>query len=162
MATLRSRARRRDRISQRRGDLVGFLWRQCWVVTHSIALSAPPKRLVGTTNPDRLNDAVKFLGVVAVTCFAASSWGVTTLVLADLVAWGTYPYTWFTWWLGDFAGILVLTPSLLVLSEEANAKPLSQKMTFPLLGFGSGLTLIGSFVLWQIERQAVEADLNAT
>ncbi len=34
-------------------------------------------------------------------------------------------------------------------------------MTFPLLGFGSGLTLIAFFVLWQIERQAVEAGLNA-
>ena len=166
------------------GIWLGSFAANAWFFTHSIALSAPTtvvnassiatgstlqallaafliKRLVGTTSLDRLNDALKFLGVAAVTCFAASSWGVTTLVLADLVAWGTYPYTWFTWWLGDFAGILVVTPSLLVLSGGAYTKQLSRKMTFPLLGFGSGLTLIAFFVLWQIERQAVEADLNA-
>ncbi|MGH8508662.1 MAG: diguanylate cyclase domain-containing protein [Gammaproteobacteria bacterium] len=166
------------------GIWLGSFVANAWFFTHSIALSTPTaavhassiatgstlqallaayliRRLVGTMSPDRLNDAVKFLGVAAVTCFTASSWGVTTLVLADLVPWGTYSYTWFTWWLGDFAGILVITPSLLVLSGEAYAKQLSQKMTFPLLGFGSGLTLIGFFALWQIERQAVEANLNA-
>lgn len=49
-----------------------------------------------------------------VACGIASTWGVTTLALADLLAEGRALYSWFTWWVGDTIGVLVFTPLVLV------------------------------------------------
>ncbi|MGH8644162.1 MAG: EAL domain-containing protein [Gammaproteobacteria bacterium] len=149
-----------------------------WFLTQTIAFSAAPlimassiatgstlqalcaaflvKRVVRTSRPERLDRAVKFLGIAVLSCLIASCWGVTTLLLASLVSLGNYSYTWFTWWLGDLAGILIFTPVLIVLSETPRRR-LSSQMAFPLLGFGSGLTLIAFFALWQMERHYLGA-----
>jgi diguanylate cyclase (GGDEF)-like protein len=56
---------------------------------------------------------VAFAGVTAVCCIVASTWGVATLKLAGLVEFGTIGESWRTWWLGDFIGILIITPALM-------------------------------------------------
>ena len=157
------------------GIWLGSFSANTWFFTQSITLSAATavlassiatgstlqalfaafliKRLVGTTRPERLFDVIKFLGIAAVSCLIASFWGVMTLVLAGLVSLGNYPYAWFTWWLGDLAGILVIAPPLLVLSHKKTRPPLLAQMAFPLVGFGAGFTLVAFFALWQIESQ---------
>jgi diguanylate cyclase (GGDEF)-like protein len=54
-----------------------------------------------------------FAATVALCCVVAATWGVTTLLLAGAMDSGSYPESWFTWWLGDVIGVLVLTPALL-------------------------------------------------
>jgi len=54
-----------------------------------------------------------FAAIVAVCCFVASSWGVVTLKLAGLMEFGALGESWRTWWLGDFIGVLVITPVLM-------------------------------------------------
>jgi integral membrane sensor domain MASE1 len=152
------------------GIWLGSFSANAWFFTQSIALSAATavsalsiatgsmlqalfaafliKRLVGTTRPERLFGVVKFLGIAAVSCLIASFWGATTLLFAGLVSLGNYPYTWFTWWLGDLAGILIIAPSLLVLSHKKTRPPLLAQVAFPPVGFGSGVTLIAFFALW--------------
>jgi diguanylate cyclase (GGDEF)-like protein len=44
--------------------------------------------------------------------------GCTMLLLGGLVTWPDYNSTWFTWWLGDGVGALVVTPFLLLWSEN--------------------------------------------
>lgn len=56
---------------------------------------------------------VAFAALTALCCFIASTWGVATLKLAGLVEFGTIGESWRTWWLGDFIGILVITPALM-------------------------------------------------
>jgi diguanylate cyclase (GGDEF)-like protein len=56
---------------------------------------------------------VAFAAIVAVCCFVASTWGVLTLKLAGVVELGALGESWRTWWLGDFIGILVMTPVLM-------------------------------------------------
>ena len=157
------------------GIWLGSFSANIWFFTQSITLSAATavlassiatgstlqalfaafliKRVVGTTRPERLFDVIKFLGIAAVSCLIASFWGVMTLVLAGLVSLGNYPYTWFTWWLGDLAGILIIAPPLIVLSHKKTRPPLLAQMAFPLVGFGAGFTLVAFFALWQIESQ---------
>jgi integral membrane sensor domain MASE1 len=134
------------------GIWLGSFSANAWFFTQSIAFSAATvvsassialgstlqalfaafliKRVVGTTRPERLFDVIKFLGIAAVSCLIASFWGVMTLVLASLVSLGNYPYAWFTWWLGDLAGILVIAPPLLVLSHKKTRPPLLAQMAF--------------------------------
>jgi len=57
-----------------------------------------------------------FTAIEAISCFVAPTFGATTLCLAGLSVWQNYPYTWVTWWLGDLAGILILTPLLFLWS----------------------------------------------
>jgi integral membrane sensor domain MASE1 len=56
---------------------------------------------------------VAFAALTALCCFVASTWGVMTLKLAGLVEFGTIGESWRTWWLGDFIGILIVTPALM-------------------------------------------------
>jgi diguanylate cyclase (GGDEF)-like protein len=56
---------------------------------------------------------VAFAALTALCCFVASTWGVMTLKLAGLMEFGTIGESWRTWWLGDFIGILIVTPALM-------------------------------------------------
>ena len=40
--------------------------------------------------------------------------GVSSLSFADYADWERYPSLWVTWWLGDFAGALILCPAILL------------------------------------------------
>jgi len=50
--------------------------------------------------------------VVSATC------GVTSLALAGFAPWADFGWIWLTWWLGDGAGALVVTPVVLLWSES--------------------------------------------
>lgn len=54
-----------------------------------------------------------FAALVGVCCVVAATWGVTTLHLGGVAGFASWLDTWFTWWLGDVIGVMVLTPALL-------------------------------------------------
>ena len=57
--------------------------------------------------------AFRFSLIALVMCLASSAIGPAIVALAGIEAWGNYPTVWFTWWLGDVAGVLIVTPLLL-------------------------------------------------
>lgn len=57
--------------------------------------------------------ALGFAAIVGPCCIVAATWGVTTLQLAGAVGFASYLESWFTWWVGDVIGVLVLAPVLL-------------------------------------------------
>jgi signal transduction histidine kinase len=72
------------------------------------------RRLIEDRNPlDRAQDVFKFVGAAALACAVSSSIGPTGLCLAGIAPWALYGTIWFTWWIGDTAGVLILTPMLL-------------------------------------------------
>lgn len=68
---------------------------------------------------DRVPGTMKFLlyGALFSTIFAASA-GSATLLLSDTIALPEYPRIWLTWWMGDMAGVLVITPWILSFYNE--------------------------------------------
>ena len=54
-----------------------------------------------------------FTAIEALCCCLAPTWGVTSLRLAGVVDVAAYFDSWWTWWLGDLIGVLVMTPVLL-------------------------------------------------
>ncbi len=77
------------------------------------------RRLIGFGNPiDRPQDVFKFAAIELFSCMLAPSLGVTSLSLAGFVSWDAYAYAWRTWWLGDFTGVIILTPLLLTFSKR--------------------------------------------
>jgi serine/threonine protein kinase/integral membrane sensor domain MASE1 len=74
----------------------------------------------------RLEDFLKFAAIAPVMCLTACSCGVTGLVTLGFISWPEYIANWWTWWLGDVAGVLVGTPFILVWLRERR----------PQLGYG--------------------------
>ena len=69
---------------------------------------------IGSSNPlDRTQDVAKLIVATLLMCLTSSTIGSTALCLTGIVPWGLYKTVWFTWWLGDTAGVLILTPMLL-------------------------------------------------
>jgi diguanylate cyclase (GGDEF)-like protein len=68
---------------------------------------------------DRVQDTLKFAFLGGLACTAISSTiGVTALALGGFARWVDYKPMWFTWWLGDAAGILILGSLLLLWSAD--------------------------------------------
>ncbi|MBI3593701.1 MAG: MASE1 domain-containing protein [Nitrospirae bacterium] len=75
-------------------------------------------RLTGTRNPiDSVSSIFQFVGIEMVSCLVASSIGTTSMAVSGFSEWENYSSSWWTWWLGDFVGIMTITPFLLVLSR---------------------------------------------
>lgn len=71
------------------------------------------RRMIGDHDPfERASHVFRFVGAAALSCAVASTVGVSSLWLTGLVAGELVRTVWFTWWLGDTAGMLVLAPAL--------------------------------------------------
>jgi serine phosphatase RsbU (regulator of sigma subunit) len=59
----------------------------------------------------------RVIGFIAIgvlgSCLISATIGTTSLFLLGLIPWAHYARTWWTWWLGDAAGVLAITPLLL-------------------------------------------------
>src|SRR5215469_6902992 len=64
---------------------------------------------------DRTADTFRFVLVAAIiiTIFSATI-GVTSLCLDGYASWSKYVLIWFTWWLGDATGDLIIAPLLIL------------------------------------------------
>ena len=82
----------------------------------------------GTRVFERAPDMFRFLLAAAVPGAAVSATvGVTTLSLAGEAPWPAYGVIWSTWWLGDVAGAVVVTPMLLLWSRQRGPGPLGER-----------------------------------
>lgn len=72
----------------------------------------------GSSLFERARDVFRFAGIEAVSCLVAATFGVTSLCGAGFVKWPAYSYTWVTWYMGDFVGVLTVTPLLLTWSRQ--------------------------------------------
>ena len=72
---------------------------------------------------ERVQDTLKFAFLGGLACTTISSTiGVSALALGGFARWVDYKPIWFTWWLGDAAGILVLGSLLLLWSSDYHVK----------------------------------------
>ena len=61
---------------------------------------------------DAAPTTIAFAAIAAVCCFIASTWGIATLAIAGIHD-GGLGESWRTWWLGDFIGVIVVTPAMM-------------------------------------------------
>ncbi len=69
-------------------------------------------RLVGYQSPFlRAKDVFIFGGLLGgSSCAVAATVGVTSLKFGGLMPWEAYAPNWLTWWMGDLAGVILVTP----------------------------------------------------
>ena len=62
---------------------------------------------------ERSEDVVKFFALTALSAAIAATIGVTGLAVSQTIPWLDYVANWWTWWEGDAAGIIIVTPLIL-------------------------------------------------
>jgi signal transduction histidine kinase/integral membrane sensor domain MASE1 len=74
------------------------------------------RRFVGYPNRlDKEKDIIFFLLLGGpVSCLVAATLGATTLLFLRLVPPSDYPFNWFTWWVGDVIGVMLVAPVLVI------------------------------------------------
>jgi PAS domain S-box-containing protein len=71
----------------------------------------------GRTAFERPQDILVFSAVALIGTLVSPTIGVTSLALGRFASWASYEAIWFTWWLGDAAGALVVAPLLVLWSD---------------------------------------------
>ena len=66
---------------------------------------------------DRAQNVCKFVAVALLMCLTSASIGPTSLCAAGIISWSLHAKVWFTWWLGDAVGVIVVTPLVLAWSR---------------------------------------------
>jgi PAS domain S-box-containing protein len=95
---------------------------------------------------DRARDVFKFVvlaGLFATTVSATI--GVTTLTLAGYAPWLDYGPVWFTWWLGDAVGALVVGPMLILWSAPSSV-PWTRARMLEGAGLLAAMVALGALV----------------
>jgi diguanylate cyclase (GGDEF)-like protein/PAS domain S-box-containing protein len=100
---------------------------------------------------ERAQDILKFTflaGMVSTTVSATV--GVTTLALGGFAHWAMYGSIWFTWWLGDAVGAVLVTPLLLLWRENprlnwTRRQAIELAVLFPGLFFTAWIVFGGRF-----------------
>jgi signal transduction histidine kinase len=68
-----------------------------------------------------------FILAALVCCLVSSTLGVSSLFLASILPYHLLSTAWFTWWLGDATGILIVTPLVLVWSQLSSSHVRAQQ-----------------------------------
>jgi len=94
-------------------------------VSSVIAVGNTLEAIVGRLLLDRLigpftraQDVFTFTAVALVACLVSPSIGPTAIALAGMAPSAGYGTIWFTWWLGDAAGVLLVAPLLITWSRQ--------------------------------------------
>jgi PAS domain S-box-containing protein len=80
----------------------------------AMAGAAMVRRFIGARNIfDRFNQTLAFIGIALCMCLIGCTFGVASLWLGRVLPADAVFGRWWTWWIGDTCGVLVMTPLIL-------------------------------------------------
>src|ERR687895_1395008 len=138
------------------------------LVSGGIALGSTLQPLLGTfllhhmdmgqQNPlKRAGNVFRFVGVGLVMCLVAATIGVTTLYLAGFAPLADYYSNWWTWWLGDTMGVLIVTPLVLAwrkpLELAWGVREVAEAGLLLVMLLVVGLWVFGGWELWGLDTR---------
>jgi PAS domain S-box-containing protein len=78
----------------------------------------------GTRAFQRVEDIFKFIALAAIlSTLVSATFGMTSLSLGGYSPWREYGEAWFTWWLGDMVGALLVAPAIILWASQPLRKP---------------------------------------
>src|SRR5262245_54111567 len=89
------------------------------------------RRFVGYPNRlDQARDIVAFLLLAGpISCLVAATVGTTSLLLFGVMPEADYLFHWFTWWVGDVIGVILVAPVLVIWAESRHEVPLRRQLS---------------------------------
>jgi CHASE1-domain containing sensor protein len=100
-----------------------------------------------------------FFSLSALCCLIAASFGISSLYAAKLITANQVMDLWQTWWLGDYVGILIISPLLIKLAHQP-LKTTAIPWLLPICSMLFGLALINFFLSWQAQSENLQEELN--
>ncbi len=101
-----------------------------------------------------------FIVLTALAALAAPTIGVTSMCVVGFAPWSNFYTLWWTWWFGDYAGMLTVAPTVIVIALWLRKQATAEPIFFPLASIWLGLSLIAFSVLWHTEDQSLGARLR--
>lgn len=126
------------------------------IATGSTAQALAGGRLVarltgGRRSLERARGVFLFASGAALMCLIASAVGATSLALGGFIPRQAYGFTWWTWWLGDATGVIVVAPLLLTWSQPPRAAAATgsrvETAVFLILLLAAGQLIFGNWPL---------------
>jgi diguanylate cyclase (GGDEF)-like protein len=90
---------------------------------------------------ERGRDVVVFVAIAALSCTIAATVAVFSMAVVGSVSWAEFLPNWWTWWLGDVTGIIIVTPLILTWRLRRSA-PWSRRKMLEAACFGSLLVIV--------------------
>jgi signal transduction histidine kinase len=89
------------------------------------------RRFVGYPNRlDKEKDIIFFLLLGGpVSCLVGATFGATSLFFLGLVSAADCPFNWFTWWVGDAIGVMLVAPVLVIWAIGRREAPLRRQLS---------------------------------
>ena len=100
-------------------------------------------------SPSTARDIMFFIGLTALTSLIAPSIAIATLRFTQIISANHMGLLWLTWWVSDYAGILTLTPLLMVIILTWRQRDVIEPIVFPITTVWLGLSLVVSYLVWQ-------------
>ena len=110
--------------------------------------------------PSTARDILFFIGITAVTSTISPSMAAAILNLTRLISLNDMPSLWLIWWISDYAGVLTLTPLLMVMILTWRKRNLLELIVFPITTVWLGLSLVVSYLVWQNKTFTADEELR--
>ena len=89
----------------------------------AVLAAALVHRWIGNRDPfKQTRDIFKLTGAEALSCIVGATAGVSALLWGGYLSWQRVPYAWWTWWMGDVTGFMIITPLILVWAKPSSAR----------------------------------------
>ena len=99
--------------------------------------------------PNTARDIFFFIGITALCSMISPSVAAATFNLLSIIPAIELVSLWLTWWVSDYAGILILTPLLMVMILTWRERNVLEQIVFPITTVWLGLSLVVSYLVWQ-------------
>jgi diguanylate cyclase (GGDEF)-like protein/PAS domain S-box-containing protein len=149
--------------------IVGFVLRHAPIASVALATGATLEMLLATLlirrfvpdlaisnearslrrSPSTARDILFFIGITALSSTLSPSLGLGVLKFTGEIDSLEVVSLWLTWWVSDYAGILTLTPLLMVIILTWRARNVLESIVFPITTVWLGLSLVVSYLVWQ-------------
>jgi diguanylate cyclase (GGDEF)-like protein/PAS domain S-box-containing protein len=110
-----------------------------------------------THPPSTARDILRFIALTAISSMISPSIGLLSLKLGGFISWNDIASLWITSWVSNYAGILTLTPLLVVAVLTWRKRSVFEPIVFPITTVWLGLSFIVSYAVWQ-NKTLIAAD----
>src|SRR5580765_1294652 len=103
----------------------------------------------GRRAPSTGRDIIFFIALTALASILSPSVAVLSLKYGGFISWKDSLPIWAIWWVSDYAGILTLTPLLMVIILTWRQRNVFEPLCFGVTTVWRGLSLVVSYIVWQ-------------
>ena len=110
-------------------------------------------RYIGRIPPDGVAQVLLVVGLTTVTTLLAPMVGVSALCLAGNAPWSNFADLAWTWWLGDYVGMLVFCPLLVTVTLFIKKQKVPDAILWISVSMIIGISFFFYYIIWNTENQ---------